>query len=212
VEFSFDWEACRAREGYYRVNGCVEYGAARAIAFSPYADLVWLETAAPHLHEAATFASLVRAAVPHQMLSYNLSPSFNWDSPELHMNDAAIRSYTAELAKLGYVWMFITLAGFHLDGLAVTKFARAYASEGMLAYVRDVQREERTHKVSLLKHQVWSGVEIVDQMIQLATAGASSTCATSEGITETQFESSTHTTKKLGADKKNGRESPLQVL
>lgn len=209
ADFTFDWEACRAREGYYRVKGCVEYGAARAIAFAPYADLVWLETAAPRLEEAKHFAEIVHKAVPHQLLAYNLSPSFNWDAPELHMNDDAIRDYTAQLAALGYVWQFITLAGFHVDGLAITQFARAYQQEKMLAYVRDVQREERKHKVALLKHQVWSGVEIVDQMIQLATAGASSTCATSEGITETQF-GADH--KKPVAQTNGGSHSPLQVI
>ena len=40
-------------------------------------------------------------------------------------------------------WQIITLAGFHSEGLVVTKLSRSYANEGMLAYVRDIQRQRR---------------------------------------------------------------------
>ena len=64
------------------------------IAFAPYADLLWYESAKPILADATRFAKEVKAvrnespqheltllvqAHPHQMLAYNLSPSFNWD-------------------------------------------------------------------------------------------------------------------------------------
>lgn len=38
-----------------------------------------METAKPILEEAREFAHGVHEAFPHQMLAYNLSPSFNWD-------------------------------------------------------------------------------------------------------------------------------------
>merc|ERR1712032_1541378 len=72
----FDWDTARSVEGYYRIKGSTEFCIQRAIAFAPYADLIWMETGKPILSQATQFATEVRAAVPHQMLAYNLSPSF----------------------------------------------------------------------------------------------------------------------------------------
>ena len=65
-----------------------------------------------------------------------------------------IGAFTNELAKRGFVWQFITLAGFHCNGLGVHNFAKAYAERGMAAYNEMIQREERRTGVPLLKHQV----------------------------------------------------------
>merc|ERR1740121_1847719 len=110
-EVFFDWDAARSVEGYYRIKGSTEFCIQRAIAFAPYADCIWMETGKPILSQATKFAQEVRAAVPHQMLAYNLSPSFNWDSAG--MTDAQMESFIWDLAKLGFCWQFITLAGFH---------------------------------------------------------------------------------------------------
>merc|ERR1711957_665032 len=104
----FDWEAARAVEGYYRIKGSTEYCIERALAFAPYADAIWMETGKPILSQAVQFAQAIRAVYPHQMLSYNLSPSFNCDASG--MTDAQMESFIWDLAKLGYCWQFITLA------------------------------------------------------------------------------------------------------
>jgi isocitrate lyase len=57
----------------------------------------------------------------------------------------------------------------------------------MLAYVQDIQRQEREHKVELLTHQRWSGAELVDQMVNVSSGGVSSTAAMGAGVTEAQF-------------------------
>ena len=119
------------------------------------------------------------------MLAYNLSPSFNWDAAGL--TEADLSSFNDDLGKLGYCWQFITLAGFHSNGLVVTQLARAYADKGMHAYVQSIQRKEREEKVELLTHQKWSGAELVDRMVQVASGGFSSTAAMGEGVTEAQF-------------------------
>merc|ERR1712151_1207789 len=77
-EIFFDWDAARSVEGYYRIKGSTEFCIQRAIAWAPYADCIWMETGKPILAQATQFAKEVRSAVPHQMLAYNLSPSFNW--------------------------------------------------------------------------------------------------------------------------------------
>jgi len=181
----FDWDAARSVEGYYRIKGSNEFCIQRAIAFAPHADSVWMETGKPILSQATQFATEVRAAVPHQMLSYNLSPSFNWDASG--MTDAQMESFIWDLAKLGFCWQFITLAGFHCDALNIDLFARDYAKRGASAYVQLIQRKERENGVETLTHQKWSGSEIVDEAGNIITGGTSSTGIMSAGVTETQF-------------------------
>merc|ERR1712217_836095 len=180
----FDWDAARSVEGYYRIKGSTEFCIERAIAFAPYADLIWMETGKPILSQATQFATEVRAAAPHQMLAYNLSPSFNWDAAG--MTDGQMESFIWDLAKMGFCWQFITLAGFHCDSLSIDLFSRDYAKRGAAAYVQLIQREERKHGVETLTHQKWSGSELVDEAGQVVTGGQSSTGIMSAGVTETQ--------------------------
>jgi len=185
VDVFFDWELCRSVEGYYRIHGSTEYCIQRAIAWAPYADCIWMETGKPILAQATQFAKEVRAAYPHQMLTYNLSPSFNWDTSG--MTDAQMETFIWDLAKLGYCWQFITLAGFHCNALSIDLFARDYAKRGAAAYVQLIQREERKHGVETLTHQKWSGSEIVDAAGNIISGGLSATGIMSAGVTETQF-------------------------
>eukprot|EP00441_Pelagodinium_beii_P038975 CAMPEP_0197647340 /NCGR_PEP_ID=MMETSP1338-20131121/24971_1 /TAXON_ID=43686 ORGANISM="Pelagodinium beii, Strain RCC1491" /NCGR_SAMPLE_ID=MMETSP1338 /ASSEMBLY_ACC=CAM_ASM_000754 /LENGTH=544 /DNA_ID=CAMNT_0043221113 /DNA_START=66 /DNA_END=1700 /DNA_ORIENTATION=+ len=181
----FDWDSARSVEGYFRIKGSTDFCIQRAIAFAPYADCIWMETGKPILAQATKFATEVRAAVPHQMLAYNLSPSFNWDTAG--MTDAQMESFIWDLAKLGFVWQFITLAGFHCDALSIDLFARDYAKRGAAAYVQLIQRKERENQVETLTHQKWSGSEIVDEMGNVISGGTSSTGIMSAGVTEKQF-------------------------
>jgi len=185
VSIYFDWDVARSVEGYFRIKGSTEFCIQRAIAFAPYADCIWMETGKPILSQASQFAKEVKAAVPHQMLAYNLSPSFNWDASG--MTDAQMESFIWDLAKQGFCWQFITLAGFHCDALSIDIFAREYAKRGAAAYVQLIQREERKNGVETLTHQKWSGSEIVDEMGNIISGGTSSTGIMSAGVTETQF-------------------------
>merc|ERR1712107_705561 len=157
-EVFFDWDAARSVEGYYRIKGSTEFCIQRAIAWTPYADAIWMETGKPIYSQAKQFATEVRAAVPHQMLSYNISPSFNWDASG--MTDAQMESFIFDLAKLGFCWQFITPAGFHCDALSIDLFAREYAKRGAGAYVQLIQREERKHGVETLTHQKWVALKL----------------------------------------------------
>lgn len=77
-EVFFDWDSPRTREGYYRYQGGTPCAVMRAVAFAPYADLIWMESKKPDYQQAAEFAQGVHAVWPNQKLAYNLSPSFNW--------------------------------------------------------------------------------------------------------------------------------------
>ncbi len=68
----------RTAEGFFRLNGGLDCAIARALAYAPYADLLWCETSTPDLAEAKRFAEGVHARFPGKLLAYNCSPSFNW--------------------------------------------------------------------------------------------------------------------------------------
>jgi len=103
------------------------------------------------------------------------------------MTDEQMRTFIWDLAKMGYCWQFITLAGFHQDALGISLFARAYKTDGMKAYVQNIQRQEREKDVSTLTHQKWSGSELIDAYLQTVTAGKTSTSIMGAGVTEDQF-------------------------
>lgn len=156
TEIYFDWDACRSREGYYRYQGGTQACVERAIAYAPYAEMLWMETKAAGYEQAHEFATGVRAVWPKQWLAYNLSPSFNWST---NMSSDKIATFIEDIAKLGFVWQFITLAGLHSSALGIDTFAAGYAKEGMKAYVEMIQEPEGRHGVEVLTHQKWSGAE-----------------------------------------------------
>lgn len=181
----WDWDLSRTREGFYRFKGSVTAAIVRGWAFTPYADLIWMETASPDLVECTKFAERVKSRCPEIMLAYNLSPSFNWDASG--MTDEQMMDFIPRIAKLGYCWQFITLAGFHADALIVDTFAKDFARRGMLAYVEKIQREERNHGVDTLAHQKWSGANYYDRVLRTVQGGITSTAAMGKGVTEEQF-------------------------
>lgn len=73
------------------------------------------------------------------------------------MSEQAMRDYVWELGKLGFCWQFITLGGLHSNAYISDLFAKAYAKDGMKAYVELIQRKEREIGCDVLTHQAWSG-------------------------------------------------------
>lgn len=117
-------------------------------------------------------------------LAYNLSPSFNWKAA---MPREEQETYIKRLAKLGYCWQFITLAGLHTVALISDQFSKAYGKHGMRAYGEMVQEPEMEGNVDVVTHQKWSGANYVDNMLKMVTGGVSSTSAMGKGVTEDQF-------------------------
>ncbi|MBA0711374.1 hypothetical protein Golax_010565, partial [Gossypium laxum] len=171
----WDWNLPRTREGFYRFKGSVMAAIVRGWAFAPHVDLIWMETSSPDLVECTEFAQGVKSMHPEIMLAYNLSPSFNWDASG--MSDEQMRDFIPRIAKLGFCWQFITLAGFHADALVTDIFAKDFARRGMLAYVEKIQREERNNGVETLAHQKWSGANFYDKYLKTVQGG----------VTEEQF-------------------------
>jgi isocitrate lyase len=174
----------RTSEGFFRMRSGLKCAIARAIAYAPYADLLWCETSKPDLKEAKEFAEGVHAKFPGKMLAYNCSPSFNWRK---HLSETTIASFQRELAAMGYKFQFITLAGFHSLNLSMFELARGYKAEGMAAYSRLQEKEfccEQTENYGAVKHQRFVGTGYFDDVQQVITGGTASTIAL-EGSTET---------------------------
>lgn len=69
----FDWDACRVREGYYRIKPGIDYCIQRGRAYAPFADLIWMETAKPGIPDARKFSDGVKSMYPDQVsLQINL--------------------------------------------------------------------------------------------------------------------------------------------
>ena len=128
----------RTAEGFYEVRNGIDPVIARGLAYAPYADLLWVESAEPDLELARRFAEAVHAEFPGKKLAYNCSPSFNWKK---HLDDETIARFQRELAAMGYAFQFITLAGFHALNHSMFLLAKDYASRQMSAYV-DLQEAE----------------------------------------------------------------------
>ncbi|CAI7660673.1 unnamed protein product [Penicillium pancosmium] len=184
VDIFWNWDSPRTREGFYRYKGGTQCAVNRAIAYAPFADLIWMESKLPDYKQAKEFADGVHAVWPEQKLAYNLSPSFNWKKA---MPREEQETYIKRLGELGYCWQFITLAGLHTTALISHQFAKAYAKNGMRAYGELVQEPEMELGVDVVTHQKWSGANYVDNLLKMVSGGVSSTAAMGAGVTEDQF-------------------------
>ncbi|HWL87510.1 MAG TPA: isocitrate lyase, partial [Polyangiaceae bacterium] len=153
----------RTREGFYRLNGGIECAIARAIAYAPFADVLWCETSTPDMAEAKEFAEAVREKYPNKLLAYNCSPSFNWKK---NLSDTDIAKFQRELGAMGYKFQFVTLAGFHALNFSMFELARTYKDRGMAAYSELQQAEFSAEKngYSATRHQREVGTGYFDQV------------------------------------------------
>ncbi|CAG7847550.1 2-methylisocitrate lyase, mitochondrial {ECO:0000303/PubMed:7117251, ECO:0000303/Ref.2, ECO:0000303/Ref.3, ECO:0000303/Ref.4} {ECO:0000269/PubMed:7117251, ECO:0000269/Ref.2, ECO:0000269/Ref.3, ECO:0000269/Ref.4}; Flags: Precursor [Serendipita indica DSM 11827] len=185
TDVRWSWDLPKTREGYYHFKGGVEAAIKRSNLFAPYADLLWLETKKPDLEQATGFARRIREVHPGKMLVYNLSPSFNWSAHGF--TDDKLKSFVWDLAKEGFVFQLISLAGIHSTATVTVELARRFQSDGMLAYVELIQRKEKELECDVLTHQKWSGAGYIDRMLSTVMSGSSSTSGMGADSTEHTF-------------------------
>ncbi len=176
----------RTAEGFFRVRNGLDQAIARGLAYAPYADLLWCETATPDLEEAERFASAIHDRYPGKMLAYNCSPSFNWKAA---LDDTTIASFKKELGAMGYKFQFITLAGFHALNASMFELAHGYANTGMTAYV-ELQQSEFAMEgdgYTATRHQREVGAGYFDAVSTVITGGEGSTLALAGSTEEEQF-------------------------
>ncbi len=177
----------RSSEGFYYIKHGIDLAIARGVAYAPYADVIWCETQKPDLEEARKFAEGIHAKFPGKLLAYNCSPSFNWKA---HLDEKVIGDFQKELAKMGYKFQFVTLAGFHTLNLGMFDLARSYKTEGMAAYSRFQQAEFAHGKddgYMATTHQKFVGTGYFDRVMNSITEGTSSVQALKGSTEESQF-------------------------
>ena len=86
------------------------------------------------------------------------------DSALAAQADERIRTFQADAAKrAGIFHHLITLPTYHTEALAADNLAKAYfGEEGMLGYVKGVQRQEIRQGVACVRHQNMAGSDIGD--------------------------------------------------
>jgi isocitrate lyase len=176
----------RTHEGFFRVKPGIPAAIVRSLAYAPYADLVWFETAKPDLGEAREFATEIHKHHPGKLLAYNCSPSFNW---RLHLDEKELLAFQENLAMMGYKFQFVTLSGFHVLNYSMFTLAREYRKRGMAAYA-ELQESEfgaESSGYEATKHQEFVGAGYFDDVTQVAMEGLSSTLAMEGSTEEEQF-------------------------
>lgn len=176
----------RSPEGFYRVRAGLEQAISRGLAYAPYADLLWFETSHPDLDEAQAFAEAIHERFPGKLLSYNCSPSFNW---EANLDAAAIADFQRRLAEMGYRYQFVTLSGFHSLNHAMFELARGYRDRGMAAYSELQQAEFGSEKTGYeaVRHQEFVGTGYFDTITEIVSGGATSTLGMTGSTEREQF-------------------------
>jgi isocitrate lyase len=176
----------RTPEGFYRLKGGVDCAIARALAYAPYADVLWMETSTPDIAQARKFAQAVHAKFPGKLLAYNCSPSFNWKKK---LDQKTIADFQVELGKMGYRFQFVTLAGFHALNYGMFELARKYKDRGMAAYseLQEAEFASETDGYTATRHQREVGTGYFDQVAEVLSGGQSSTLALEDSTEAHQF-------------------------
>ena len=174
----------RSPEGFFYVKHGIEQAISRGLAYAPYSDLIWCETATPNLEEAKKFADAIHEKFPGKLLAYNCSPSFNWKK---HLSDAEIATFQQKISEMGYKFQFITLAGFHTQNIAIFELAEKYKTEGMTAYskIQELEFAREKDGYTSVKHQREVGTTYFDAVSNTISSGQSSTTAM-KGSTESE--------------------------
>ncbi|WAC62719.1 isocitrate lyase [Pseudoxanthomonas sp. SL93] len=177
----------RTVEGFYKTRNGLDQAISRGLAYAPYADLVWCETGKPDLEFARKFAEAIHAKYPGKLLAYNCSPSFNWKK---NLDDVTIAKFQTEIAKYGYKFQFITLAGFHALNYSMFNLAHGYARRQMSAFVelQEAEFAAADRGFTAVKHQREVGTGYFDAVTQAIQQGQSSTTALKGSTEEEQFQ------------------------
>ncbi|MEC4764926.1 isocitrate lyase ICL2 [Mycobacterium sherrisii] len=194
VDSPWDCELAKTPEGYYQIRGGIPYAIAKSLAVAPFADILWMETKTADLADAKQFADAIHAEYPDQMLAYNLSPSFNWDTTG--MSDEEMKRFPEELGKMGFVFNFITYGGHQIDGVAAEEFATNLRQDGMLALAR-LQRKMRLVESPYRTPQTLVGGPRSDAALAASSGRTATTKAMGKGSTQHQHLAQTEVPKKL---------------
>jgi isocitrate lyase len=169
----------RTIDGGCVFRGSLDAAIARGLAYAPYADVLWCETAAPDLDEARRFAEAVHKKFPGKLLAYGCSPSFGCQA---QFTRTALERFQRELAAMGYRFQFIAGSG----ALPADQYPESgsLARPGLPARQLQAASDDGDRDV---EHQRLGGTGYFDAVTQVITRAASSITAPKGPIEEEQF-------------------------
>ena len=175
----------RSPEGFYYVKDGLDQAISRGLAYAPYCDLLWCETAKPNLEEAKKFSAAIHKKFPNKLLAYNCSPSFNWKK---NLSDKEIEIFKKKLV----IWVInfnLYFSRFPCSNYAIFDLAKKYKQYGMSAYSRLQQQEFDSEKegYTATKHQREVGTSYFDAVSNTISSGESSTTAMKDSTESDQF-------------------------
>ncbi|KAF8917007.1 isocitrate lyase [Mucidula mucida] len=166
IDFFWDCEASRSREGWYRYRGNIDSAIMRSVACDKYADVLWTRTPATVVADLEKYATEIKKQCgPTKWLGYNLAM-------DVKGTDEEIKTFTAKLGKMGYVWQFLPLAGMSALAVGVERGARAIRDEGILGLMKEVYAPGKQADVSVLG-VTWKGGDLSDATVAATTLRAS---------------------------------------
>jgi isocitrate lyase len=183
IDQKFITKRQEGHEGFFEVQGGLDYAIARSLAISPLADLLWWESSKPDLGEAKEFAAEIHRTYKGKWLAYNCSPSFHWKK---HLSEKEAHTFQEKLAEMGYKFQFITLGGFHSLNASMFELAKNVLNEGMRGYQTLQEKEfelEEKWGYSAVKHQSFVGGGYFDEILY-AVKGRESGLGSLKGSTE----------------------------
>ena len=100
-----------------------------------------------------------------------------------------MKKFREELAKMGYKYQFITLAGWHSMNNGMFEMAKAYKEEGMYAYSNIQEKEFANEEFGFrgAKHQAFVGAGYFDVIQNTVMQGNASTVSLEGSTEEEQF-------------------------
>ncbi len=175
----------RTEEGFFKTKAGMDQAVSRGLAYAPYCDMLWMETAIPDIGECREFVQEIQKEYPNKMFAYNCSPSFNWKAK---LSDTEIRSFKDELGELNVKFQFITLAGFHSLNYSMFELSEKYRDTGMTGFVelQEKEFEAQERGFTAVKHQREVGASYFDQVAQVCT-GSTNLSAIKGSTEEGQF-------------------------
>lgn len=194
IRVVWDCELPKTPEGFYQIQGGIDFAIARSLAVAPFVDMLWMETKTADLEDARKFADAIHSQYPDKMLAYNLSPSFSWDTTG--MTDEEMKRFPEELGKLGFVFNFITYGGHQIDGLAAEEFATALKQDSIVALAR-LQRKFRLLESPYRTPQTLVGGPRLDGALMASSGRTAATKAMGKGSTQFQHLVQTEIPPKL---------------
>ena len=180
-------------EGYYQIRGGIPYAIANRLRQHHLPTALDGDQDRGPCRRAG-FADASTREFPDQMLAYNLSPSFNWDTTG--MSDDEMRAFPEEIGKLGFVFNFITYGGHQIDGVAAEEFATALLQDGMLSLAR-LQRKMRLVESPYRTPQTLVGGPRSDAALAASSGRTATTKSMGEGSTQHQHLVQTEVPRKL---------------